>query len=100
MAIGPVVVASGTADVAAVTGAYNLRLVGFSIAETASSAAAAEVVLRHGTSASDDPLVAPTNLAADGFGTFWYPPGIPCPNGIYVDRVSGTTTLVLYVDRV
>lgn len=101
MAIGPVVVASGTGDVQAVSGTkYNLRLVGFSVAETAGTAATAEVVLRHGTAATDDPLVAPINLAADGFGTFWYPPGIPCPNGIYVDRVSGTTTLVLYVDRV
>ena len=103
MPIGPVLVPSGTLDVAAVAAAYNLRLIGFSVAETASVAAAAEVIIRHGTTDADDAVVAPINLDPDGFGVFptlGPGDGIPCPKGIFVDRVSGTTTLVLYVDRV
>lgn len=101
MAIGPVVVASGTGDVAPVSGtAYNRRLKGFSVAETAGTAAAAEVIIRHGDDDADPQLVAPINLEANGFGVFWFHEGIPCPNGIFIDRVSGETTLVLYVDLI
>jgi hypothetical protein len=95
----PTRVAKGSSGVAAVGAAYNQILAGFSVAETADSPAAAEVVLRHG-SVSGDEIVPPMNLAADGFGFFWMgEKGIQCPNGIYVDRVSGTTTVVLYTHR-
>ena len=103
MAIGIVNVASGTDDVQGLTASGGdkdafARLCGFSIAETAESAAVAEVILHHGTSSSGARIMAPINLAADGFGTFWYPPGIPVPQGIYVNRVSGTSELVFYVE--
>lgn len=97
--IDKVIVASGTGDAAAVAASTFLRLVGFSAAESAGTAAAAEVILRHGTADTDELLVAPINLAANGFQAEMFGAGIPAPNGIFVDRVSGTTTLVLYVAR-
>jgi len=101
MAINKIVVESGTTDVQAVAAAdagWTLKLCGWSISEDAGSTAA--VVIRDGTSASGTPAVAPINCAANGFGMWGISnQGIPCPNGIYVDRVSGTTTVVLYVDR-
>ena len=98
MSIGSTAVASGTADADAVVAAkYNLRLRGFSIAETAGTAATAEAPLMHGaTGASGSKVTAPINLAADGFGIWMFSEGIPCPNGISIDRVSGTTEFVIY----
>jgi hypothetical protein len=91
-------VPAGTGDVAAVAAKPTLRLRGYSVAETAASAAIAEVILRHGTAAGDPMLTAPMNLAADGY--LPSPPmDVSCPNGIYVDRVGGNTTVILYVAR-
>lgn len=92
-------VAAGTADAeAAVAANTHLKLYGFSVAETAASAAVAEVIILHGaTQAAGTQVVAPVNLAADGFGQFSFNFGIPCPNGITIDRVAGNTTLVLYI---
>ena len=101
MAINKIHVTSGTGDVQAVAAAdagWTLKLCGFSVSEDAGSTA--EVVIRDGTSNSDTPAVAPINCAASGFGMWGISnQGIPCPDGIYVDRVSGTTTVVLYVDK-
>jgi len=95
-----VAVAAGTADVAAVAANPNLKLIGVAIAETASSAAAAEVAIRHGTAATDPFLVPNVNLDANGFGIEWFGHGVSCANGIYVDRIAGNTTLVLYIDPI
>lgn len=77
----------------------QLVLWGFSAAETAVSGAAAEAVIRHGTSANGSMIFAPINFAAEGFA---YPTFLPnpvqCPNGIYLERRSGNTTFILYVD--
>jgi len=88
---------SGTGDVAAVEAAYNNRLVGYSCAETASSADAAEVAIRHGTSATDPLAVARINLDANGFGHFNC--DIVVPAGIFIDRISGETEVVLYMEK-
>ena len=96
----PVAVAAGTGDSAAVAANPNLKLLGVAFAETAASAAAAEVALRHGTSATDPFLVPNVNLDANGFGIEWFGTGISCANGIFVDRIAGNTTLVLYVDPI
>jgi hypothetical protein len=86
-------VASGTADAQAVAG--SATLVGFSARENAGTAAAATVILRNGTAATD-PIVAVIELAADSSQTEKIP-AVDCPNGIYVDRVAGTSELVVYV---
>ncbi len=91
-------IASGTGDEQGVVAAYNLVLVGYSVAESASSAAAAEVILRHGTSNSAPLLAAPINLDANGYGHF--PTDIMAAAGIWIERVSGETTVVLYVKKI
>lgn len=103
MAIGPVLAASGSADVEAAVAAHNtLRLKGFAVSETASPMADAEVIILHGaTVAAGTQVVPPVNLDPNGFGLYWFPDGgIPCPNGITIDRVAGSTTVILYVDRI
>ncbi len=89
-------VASGTTDAQGITGTWNKVLTGFSVAESAAPAAAAEVILRHGTTDAAAMLVAPINLDANGFGQYVLDPPVVVSSGVYVDRVSGTTTLVLY----
>ena len=79
------------------TSTYNLRLIAYSVAESASSAAAAELVLRHGTSNSAPLLTAPVNLDANGYGHFAC--DIVCPAGIWIERVTGETTVVLYTEH-
>jgi hypothetical protein len=87
-------IVSGTGDAAAVAASIDLRLVGFSCRETA--AATAEFIIRNGTSASDPP-VAFVKLASGQSLTQWFGEvGLACHNGIYIDRVSGTTHIVVY----
>lgn len=86
-----VVVASGTADVLAVPSGV---LMGYSIRESATIAAAAVVVLKHGADASGAPI-ATVSLVADGIAGATLP-AVSCPNGIFVDRESGETTVSLY----
>lgn len=95
------VVAAGIADVQGVAATANLRLVGYSVRESAATPAAASVSLRHGTLATD-PLLLPTVvLAAGGRLEHWFgPDGIACPGGIFVDRATGNTELVLYTKAV
>jgi hypothetical protein len=92
-------VPSGSGDGVACYPDPKLILHGFSSAESAGSASTAEVVIRHGVGSSGQMVCAPINFAADGFGypTF-FPHPVPCPNGIFIDRVSGSTTIILYVD--
>lgn len=100
MAINKVVLASGTGDSEnAVAAAYNLKLCGFSISEDAGTTAVVKIY-DGATIASGVLAVAPLSLAANGFGMWGIVnQGIPCHNGITIERVSGTTTLVLYIDR-
>lgn len=101
--MGPVLVASGTADSDAAVAAHTfLRLVGVAISETGAAAADAEVQIVHGATVSGGTVVVPPiNLVGNEFKYMEFGNGgIPCPNGISVDRVAGTTTLVLYVGRV
>ncbi|MCW2767531.1 MAG: hypothetical protein JWO11_3490 [Nocardioides sp.] len=87
-----VVVPAGTGDVQAVTGAAEL--VGFSVRET--TAAAATLVLRDGTSTAGALQVLMT-LAAGSSQTSVLP-AVVFSTGIFVDRTTGTTELVLYLD--
>ena len=95
----PVEAPSSTVSTQAVLPRKDLILWGFSGAETAGTAATAECVIRHGVTASAPMLLAPINFAADGFGypTF-FPRPLLCPNGIFLERVTGNTTLIFYID--
>jgi hypothetical protein len=92
-------IASGTGDILALDPDPMLILWGFSHAETASSAATAEINIYHGKSSDGQMLTAPINFAADGYGyPSFFPQPISCPNGVYVERVSGETTVIIYYD--
>ena len=86
--------ASSSDSLTLVAANVNLRLVGYSILETTN--AAALVVLRHGSTLAD-PALSYEVIAASGSKTFAYPlPGLPCPNGICLDRVSGKTEVAVH----
>lgn len=89
-----IAVASGTADVQGVSGYVQLR--GVSVRESAATPAAAALVLRDGTLATDPArvfieLVANESkfISLDGTVEFW--------NGVFVDREAGTSELCLFV---
>lgn len=87
-------IAAGTGDEAAVAATANMRLMGYSVKETA--AAVATLVLHHGTSASGT-ATAFVNLAAAGSTTEWFgPQGIPMPSGVWIERLTGTTAVTVY----
>lgn len=86
-------VASGTGDVAAVTGAATLW--GYSVRESAGTPAAATVVVRDGD-ADTDPARVLIELAADQSQTVRLP-AVQFDDGIFIDRVAGETELVLYL---
>lgn len=97
-------VASGTGDAQGVSGATGLRLLGFSVRESAGTPATAEIILRHGTDATGTPI-AFVNVQANGNGddheSQWFgPEGIDVPNGVFVDRISGETHIVLFTKTV
>lgn len=89
-------VASGTADVQGLTAKVYRRLCGVSVTEDAGTAAAAEVILRHGTSTGGSELTGIV-LAANETKVFWFSDeGVSVPSGVFVDRVAGTTKLTLF----
>jgi len=86
--------AADTADQAITGAAGGLRLMGFTIRETAGAVAA--VTIRNGTGTGDAAITL-TNLAASESVTVWYgPDGIASASGIFADRTTGTTELVVY----
>lgn len=87
---------AGIADAALVAATANLRLLGYTIRESAGSPAAAAVNLRNGD-ADTDPLLAAETFAASGSEHRWFGPnGISCADGVFLERVSGNTTVVVY----
>lgn len=96
IAATPTSVGSGTADAQVIAATPNLRLLGFSGKEDAATPAEAEFVLRHGTSAAGTPL-AHVNLGPNESIRDWFGPGgMAVASGIFLDRVSGTTDLVVH----
>lgn len=94
-------VASGTDDAIVLSASRFLRLIGFSIGESGTPAATASVKFYNGQAATGEVVIPICNLAATGFGTFWYgPDGIPCPDGLFLERVSGETEVVVYYGNV
>ena len=85
--------AASTSDEAALAPAAGLRLMSYSVRETA--AAVATVNLCHGT-ANSSPIMAAINLAASGCdGQNFFPGGLPCEGGIWVERLSGTSEITI-----
>jgi hypothetical protein len=86
-------VAAGTGDEAGVAATANLRLMGLSVRETAG--AVATLNIEHGT-ANSSPIMDAVNLGAAGTVTHWFgPQGLPCASGIWIERLTGTTSVHL-----
>ncbi len=83
-------VAAGSGNVQVITGATTL--VGVAFRETA--AAVATFALRDGTT-TGDPIRFVGNLAASAFN-YVALPAVPFTTGVFLNRQSGTTELVLY----
>lgn len=84
--------AAGTADEAGIAAAHGLRLMGYSIAERAASAATVDIC--HGGAAGT--IIAYENLAASASVLRWFgPQGLPAQNGVWIERVSGNTAVTL-----
>lgn len=80
---------AATTDEQGVAAATGLRLMGYTIRETAG--AAATVNLCHGT--SNATIAIAENLAsATGVNRWFGPQGIPMPLGIYIERLTGGST--------
>ena len=90
--------AAVAADVdAAVAAADNLVLMGYTANETAGSPAASEHIIVNGATGAAAGKVAYIGLPASGHAEMWFGDrGIPCPLGISIDHVAGTTNIMLY----
>ena len=89
-------VASGTTNVQGVAAAAGLRLLGIAVREDAGVPLVATVLLHHGTTTSD-PVLLPCELLANESIVRWFgPDGVNVPNGVFVNRASGTTHLVVF----
>jgi hypothetical protein len=87
-------VTAGTGDEAGIAAAAGLRLMGYSIKETAG--AVATLLLRHGDAATDTIMLA-ENFAAAGSVTRWFgPQGLPVQDGVFIERLTGTTAVTLW----
>jgi hypothetical protein len=85
-------IAAGTGDEAGIAAAAGLRLMGYSVRETAGSAATLN--LCHGTDGTT--VMAPINLASAGSDAQWFgPQGLPCDSGVWVERLTGTSQVIL-----
>lgn len=82
-----------TTDLALVAANPNLRITGYSVAETTN--AVAYLVLRHGTT-DTDPIFEQVRVAAHGYASRdFMAPGVPVANGIYIDRIAGKTEVTV-----
>jgi len=88
-------VASGAASVIGLPARPGMKLMGYSITEDAGTPAAARLRLRHGTTVAGIEI-ADVKLAADQSTREMFGIGIFVPNGVFVERATGTTRLSLY----
>lgn len=87
-------IAAGTGDEVGIAAAAGLRLMGYSIKETAG--AVATLLLRHGVVVGGA-VMAAENFAAAGSETRWFgPQGIPISGGVFIERLTGTTAVTLW----
>lgn len=82
-----------SADSQPLAATAGARFVGVVASEEA--AGAAKFFIRCGTSTSGW-VIAPVVLASGGADTFFPPISIPCADGLFFDKVSGTTIVTLY----
>lgn len=90
-----IVLAAGTGSAAAVAPAANLRLIAVSAIETAGSTAAVSIQEGAGTDLTKEVLalsLSANEAKALPIGEH----GVPCAGGIWVNRLSGTSRVVVH----
>lgn len=90
-------VSSGTADVDAKT--TPTTLYGYSFRESAATAAAGTIIIRHGTGDNTGAIVAVIEFAADASETNFFSSPIKMPDGVRIHRELGETEGAIYVER-
>jgi len=87
-------------DTGIVPALSGLRLVGWSTREASSTAKACTLKLFNGT-ANTDPLIGVIELATNASGAEWFPGGVRCPDGIYIEQLTagGSADVIIYYDR-
>jgi len=80
----------------AVPAQSGLRLTGFSVRESAATAATATFRLVDGAVVAAPDVVLPIELGANESETNWFGDGIECDNGITIDIIAGTVDLIIY----
>jgi hypothetical protein len=75
----------------------RLRMLGWSIRESAGSAAVATVRIMRGATVAGSTTIAFIELAANASAQEWYgPQGIEMQEGITVDHITGTIDLTIF----
>ena len=91
---------SGTSGIQGITAFATLRLVGFTITEDASTPAEARVRLHHGVNNTSPELFDIVLTPKQSIREWFDIGGIAVPNGVFIDRVTGTTRITLYARAV
>lgn len=92
-------IAAGSTDVTAAAPDPYLRLVGVSILETTGSAGVV-VSIQDGATTDTSKEVVAISAGAGSANTVWLSDyGVPCPNGIWVDRTGSARVVVFYTTR-
>lgn len=87
---------TGNTNVQAVAAVTGLRLMGYSVRESSGTPAVATLNIRHGT-ANTHTVLCPISLVASTTNGQWFgPQGIPAASGLYLERVSGNSTVTLF----
>ena len=94
-AVGMIASASGSVDSVMVVATPGLRFVAFAVRESDASPAIASTIFRHG-GADSDPILAPVELNANESAREWWYPGVDAPNGIFLERVAGSTEVTVF----
>lgn len=91
---------STTGDAQGLAATANLRLLGFSCKEDSSTPAAAEFILRHGSTTADTAIAYVKLAASASLTEVWMFPGIPASSGVFIDRVSGQTKISILTNTI
>ena len=91
-----IVLPAATTSLAAIAATPNLRLIAVSVIETAGSAALVSVQEGTGTDLTKEVIA--LSLSANEAKSIHIAGdhGVPCPGGIWVNRLSGTTRVVVH----
>jgi hypothetical protein len=87
-------VATGTTDIQVASG--RVTLYGFALLEDAGTPAVAKAIFRNGTSTAGD-AVMPINFLASESVREWFPQGILFPNGLFLDKTSGSLSGAVFL---